>query len=131
MIRGIETVVVRVSDYSSAADWYCTILGCTVVFTDPVQGLVVLHFGHGTTLTLWQFRPGESLQDDPQPCPFPVVATTDAVAQRIDLAGRGVRTSGLSEFPAFRFFSFWDPDGNQIGASERRGPVTKPRWGEH
>ena len=102
------------------------------MFTDPVQGLVVLHFGHGTTLTLWQFRPGESLQDDPQPCSFPVVATTDAVAQRIDLAGRRrVVPSGLSEFPGFRFFSFWDPDGNQIGASERRGAVTKPRWGEH
>ena len=73
------------------------------MFTDPVQCLVVLHFGHGTTLTLWQFRPGESLPDDPQPCPFPVVATTDAVAQRIDLAGRGVRTSGLSESQAFVF----------------------------
>ena len=131
MIRGIETVVVRVSDYSTAADWYCTILGCTVVFTDPVQGLVVLQFGHGTTLTLWQLRAGERFLDDPQPCPFPVVATTDAVAQRIDLAGRGVRTSGLSELPGFRFFSFWDPDGNQLGACERRGPVRKPRWGEH
>ena len=131
MIRGIETVVVRVSDYSSAADWYCTMLGCTVVFADPVQGLVVLHFGHGTTLTLWQFRAGESVLNDSGPSPFPVVATTDAVAQRIDLAGRGVRTSGLSELPGFRFFSFWDPDGNQLGACERRGPGTRPRWGGH
>ena len=114
----IDTIVLRVTDYSVASDWYCTHLGFAVVFSDPGEGLAVLGIGQGTSLTLWQLRPGEAGPRDGSGCPFPIIATSDASAQRRELMARGIRTSDLSELPGLRFFSFWDPDGNRLEACE-------------
>ena len=114
----IDTIVLRVADYSAASDWYCTNLGFTVVFADPGEGLAVLGLGQGTSLTLWQLRPGEAGPKDNSGCPFPIIASSDASTQRRELMARGIRTSDLSELPGLRFFSFWDPDGNRLEACE-------------
>ena len=122
----IDTIVLRVSDYSSASDWYCTHLGFKVVFADPNEGLAVLGLGQGTSLTLWQLRPGEAGPKDSSGSPFPIIASSDATAQRRELMASGIRTSDLSELPGLRFFSFWDLDGNRLEACELvvGGPVT-------
>ena len=122
----IDTIVLRVTDYSAASDWYCTNLGFTVVFADPDEGLAVLALGQGTSLTLWQLRPGEAGPKDSSGCPFPIIASSDASAQRRELMARGIRTSDLTELPGLRFFSFWDLDGNRLEACEVvvGGPVT-------
>lgn len=122
----IDTIVLRVTDYSAASDWYCTNLGFTVVFADPGEGLAVLALGQGTSLTLWQLRPGEAGPKDSSGCPFPIIASSDASGQRRELMARGIRTSDLSELPGLRFFSFWDLDGNRLEACEVvvGGPVT-------
>jgi catechol 2,3-dioxygenase-like lactoylglutathione lyase family enzyme len=122
----IDTIVLRVADYSAASDWYCTYLGFNVVFADPSEGLAVLGLGQGTSLTLWQLRPGESGPQCASGSPFPIIATSDAAVQRGELIARGIRTSDLSELPGLRFFSFWDLDGNRLEACEVvvGGPVT-------
>jgi catechol 2,3-dioxygenase-like lactoylglutathione lyase family enzyme len=122
----IDTIVLRVSDYTAASDWYCTHLGFKVVFADPNEGLAVLALGQGTSLTLWQLRPGEAGPRDTSGSPFPIIAATDASVQRGELIARGIKTSALSELPGLRFFSFWDPDGNRLEACEVvvGGPVS-------
>jgi catechol 2,3-dioxygenase-like lactoylglutathione lyase family enzyme len=122
----IDTIVLRVTDYSAASDWYCTNLGFTVVFADPGEGLAVLGLGQGTSLTLWQLQPGEAGPKDSSGCPFPIIASSDASAQRRELMACGIRTSDLSELPGLRFFSFWDLDGNRLEGCEVvvGGPVT-------
>jgi catechol 2,3-dioxygenase-like lactoylglutathione lyase family enzyme len=121
----IDTIVLRVTDYSVAADWYCTFLGLKVIFSDPSEGLIVLGLDHGTSLTLWQLRPGETALPDNAGYPFPVIATTDAAADRSHLNARGVRTSDISVLPGLRFFSLWDLDGNRLEACQilAGGPI--------
>ena len=127
MLTRVETLVLRVSDYATATDWYCDLLGCKMVFSDAEKGLAVIRFRYGTSLTLWQLPPGERPATAACTCPFPIIQATDAVRQRAFMARQGVRVSTMSEVPGLRSFSFWDPDGNRLEICELRVDTRAPR----
>ena len=66
----IDTIVLRVTDYSAASDWYCRIRVHGRLCRSR-EGLAVLGLGQGTSLTLWQLQPGEAGPKDSSGCRFP------------------------------------------------------------
>jgi len=117
LFERIDTVILRVRDYEAAADWYAECLGLQPVYTDPVEGLVVLPFD-GHSLTLWQLKSGETLPPRGTCVPFPIFVTADAAALHAELEVRGVAVEQLQDGGGVRFFSFWDVDGNRLEACQ-------------
>jgi catechol 2,3-dioxygenase-like lactoylglutathione lyase family enzyme len=62
MFSRIDTVIVRVRDVMRAVHWYTRTLGLAPVYSDPNEGLTVLGM-EGTSLTLWQVKPDESMAE--------------------------------------------------------------------
>jgi catechol 2,3-dioxygenase-like lactoylglutathione lyase family enzyme len=117
LFERIETVILHVRDYEAAADWYAERLGLKPVYTDPVEGLVVLPFD-GHSLTLWQLKSGEALPPRGTCVPFPIFVTTDAAVLHVELQARGVAVEPLQDGGGVRFFTFWDLDGNRLEACQ-------------
>ena len=117
LFERIDTVILRVRDYEAAADWYAERLGLQAMYTDPVEGLVVLPFD-GHSLTLWQLKAGEALPPRGTCVPFPIFVTADAAALQVELQARGVAVDQLRDGGGVRYFSFWDLDGNRLEACQ-------------
>lgn len=114
----IDTVIVRVRDYKSAISWYTDVLGLPVAYDDPHTRLAVLALPSGASLTLWELDSEGTLDRVSRHGTYPIFSATNAPRQREHLVGRGVRCSDLEEGDGIRFFTFWDPDGNQLEACE-------------
>ena len=114
----IDTFILRVTDYEAAVAWYAATLGLLASYTDPAERLAVLPLAHGTSLTLWQCKIGESAPDREASAAFPIFATPDAAAALAELKRRGVRAGSLVESAGTRYFSFQDPDGNRLEACQ-------------
>ena len=108
LFERIDTVILRVRDYEAAADWYAERLGLQAMYTDPVEGLVVLPFD-GHSLTLWQLKAGEALPPRGTCVPFPIFEGEEP---------RNVREAQLRDGGGVRYFSFWDLDGNRLEACQ-------------
>ena len=114
----IDTVILRVADYRTAAAWYQTHLALEIAFDDPEERLAVMGVGTGTSLTLWQWKPGENDRSADAASAFPIFAASDAAGRRERLAASGVRCSELIAGEGVRYFTFWDLDGNRLEACE-------------
>jgi len=117
----VDTVVLRVRDVEAAAAWYSKVLGAAEIFADRAERLVVLGLPDGdTSITLWQLKPGEHVQAGAVPASFPILASSDAVADREALEDLGVDVAPMVESDNMRFFAFKDPDGNHVEVCEVR-----------
>lgn len=74
--------------------------------------------GTGTSLTLWERKPGEHGPSAESAGTFPIFAVTDAAGRSESLAAGGVRCSEIVEGEGVCYFTFWDLDGNRLEACE-------------
>lgn len=114
----IDTLILRVADHRAAAGWYAAALGLQTTHDDDGEGLSVLSLPQGSSLTLWQRKPGEAAAVPDAQGAYPIFATGDAVAAREELRRRNVRVGELEDGPGVRWFTFHDPDGNRLEACE-------------
>lgn len=86
------------------------------MYVDEAEGLVVLGMD-GTSLTLWQLKPGETSVPGAAGT-YPIFGIDDADAAHARLSDRGVKVDPVQEGPGVRFFSFYDADGNRLEACQ-------------
>lgn len=119
---GLDTVIIRVRDITSATAWYVQHLGAEALYEDEEQRLTVVEIGGtpdgetvGSTLTLWQLDEGAAWAPSST---YPILATGDARAAHTALQAQGVAVGELTETPGVLFFRFTDLDGNTLEACE-------------
>jgi catechol-2,3-dioxygenase len=117
-LKGIDTVVVRVSDIEASTRWYTNQLGLTPIWNDPQLALVVFDTYGPTSLTLWQSDQKPVIPKDTA-C-YPIFKTQDASALREDLLSRGVEVGDLIQDEHVQYFFFFDPDANALEACQVR-----------
>ena len=116
LLQGIDTIIVRVSNWEASKEWYATKLGLQPTFEAPEMGLAVLNTGGPTSLTLWQTdKPIKNLADTAS---YPIFRTPDVAALHAELATRGVETGELTKDDYVISFFFTDPDGNRLEACQ-------------
>ncbi|MCU0357099.1 MAG: VOC family protein [Cyclobacteriaceae bacterium] len=111
-LHGIDTVIIRVSDYQRAKTWYEEKLNLNPVFEDPKLKLVVMDTGSPVSLTLWQTE--EPIVINRATSAYPIFRSHDAREAHRELTGRGVRTGDLITDHQTTWFCLYDPDGNMI-----------------
>jgi catechol 2,3-dioxygenase-like lactoylglutathione lyase family enzyme len=116
MFSRLDTLILRVRDLASARQWYAHALGLETVYVDEVEGLAVLGL-EGTSLTLWQLKPAETLAPDVAGS-YPIFGVADAEAAHERLRVRGVSVEEVQSGPGVRFFGFRDADGNRLEACQ-------------
>lgn len=116
MFSRLDTLILRVRNLNAARTWYVGALGLAAAYVDEAEGLAVLGL-EGTSLTLWQLKPGEAVVDSAA-APYPIFSVADAAAAHALLRERGVEAGALQVGPGVRFFSFRDLDGNRLEACE-------------
>lgn len=113
LFKGIDTVIIRVSNLDRSLSWYRDKLGLEVQFEDPGLRLAVLDTGGASSLTLW-----ETIEPVSPASVFPILKTFDAQECRTQLRAAGVETGDLLEDPGVKYFTFCDPDGNKLEACQ-------------
>lgn len=116
VFEGIDTVIIRVSNYLVSKKWYEEKLGMEVIFEDHTSKLVVFDTGSPTSLTIWQTD--ESNSQLKERSSYPVFRTSDAAASRNELEEKDVVADELIEAEGIKFYRFYDPDGNMFEACE-------------
>lgn len=119
LLQGIDTVIVRVSNFATSKEWYLTKLGLTLLFEDDKMKLAVLDAKGPTSLTLWQTDKKVSVNRDT--ASYPIFKTTHADALRQELLNRGVEVGEVIQDDYTRYFFFYDPDGNVLEACQVHG----------
>lgn len=116
MFSRLDTVILRVRDLKAAQAWYAQTLELKATYVDEAEGLAVLGL-EGTSLTLWQLKPGETLASIGSGT-YPIFVVADVGAAHERLRSRGAAVDPLQTGPGVRFFSFRDLDGNRLEACE-------------
>jgi catechol 2,3-dioxygenase-like lactoylglutathione lyase family enzyme len=116
LFEGIDTVIIRVSNYLVSKKWYKDKLGMEVIFEDHTSKLVVFDTGSPTSLTIWQTDEKTAPQKERNA--YPIFRTSDAAASRTELANKDVNVDELVEAEGIKFYRFYDPDGNLFEACE-------------
>lgn len=116
VFEGIDTVIIRVSNYLVSKKWYEEKLGMEVIFEDHTSKLVVFETGSPTSLTIWQTDEKTAPQKERNS--YPIFRTSDAAASRNELVKKEVTVDELVEAEGIKFYRFYDPDGNLFEACE-------------
>jgi catechol 2,3-dioxygenase-like lactoylglutathione lyase family enzyme len=116
LIQGLDTVIIRVSDYKASKEWYSENLNLSVVFDDTDMKLAVLDTMGPTSLTLWQTDKKVETRKDT--AAYPIFRTPDARSLRLNLVERGVDVGEVITDKYVTFFRFFDPDGNVLEACQ-------------
>lgn len=116
VFEGIDTVIIRVSNYLVSKKWYEDNLGMEVIFEDHTSKLVVFDTGSPTSLTIWQTD--EKNVPQKERSSYPIFRTSDAAASRTELIKKEVAVDELVEAEGIKFYRFYDPDGNLFEACE-------------
>lgn len=116
LLQGIDTILVRVSDYEASRSWYTGKLGFAVIHDDPSMKLAVLDASGPTSLTIWQTD--GALPGGRENSAFPIFSTPDAEALRNELVSRGIDAGPVSADTGVTYFQFFDPDGNVLEACQ-------------
>lgn len=117
ILQGLDTIVLKVSDISTAKSWYIEKLGLKTIHEDG--SLLVLDTYGPTSLTMWQ-------DDDPSDTlhiavPCLIFKTENATYARQALKDRGVNVGELFSDDIVACFSFKDPDGNIFEVRQNYG----------
>lgn len=111
----IDTVIMRVRNLEQARQWYEEKLGFKPGYVDERERLVVFEIGGPTSLTIWEWKPGEAVPDTKQPSSFPIFYPEDVMEAHRTLAERGVDVGPIEGEPgSTQWFFFRDPDGNRM-----------------
>ena len=116
LLQGIDTIIVRVSDFAASKSWYTDKLGLKVVFDEPNMKLAVLDTSGPTSLTIWQTS--EQIRPEKETSSYPIFKTPDAAALRRMLLEKGITADEIITDDYVTYFRFFDPDGNVLEACE-------------
>lgn len=116
LLKGIDTVIVRVSDIDTSKTWYRDKLGLTPIWDDPEMKLVVLDTDGPTSLTLWETDKKVNVNMDT--ATYPIFKTQDATSVRKELDSRGIKVGDIIQDDFVKYFFFFDPDGNVLEACQ-------------
>ncbi len=110
----IDTVIVRVSNLKQSKTWFQEILGLPVMHEDDRENLAVLGLESGCSLTLWQIKDGEQVEERGKAQrSYPIFYSNDIQRIYQELKNHHVSTTPLQgEEGDVRWFQFFDPDGN-------------------
>ena len=116
ILEGIDTIIIRVSNYLLSKKWYEEKLGLVVIFEDHNSKLVAFETGSPTSLTIWQTN--EKVKVFSERNSYPVFRTSDAEKLFVELSKKNVKIEPLIEAEGIKFFRFYDPDGNLMEVCE-------------
>lgn len=116
MFHGIDTIILRVSDFQKSGAWFKEKLGLNPVYENPEMRLIVLDTGSVTSVTLWQTD--EPIIINSKTASYPIFRTENAGQSRTDLIQKGVKTTELITDSFVTYFQFFDPDGNVLEACQ-------------
>jgi catechol 2,3-dioxygenase-like lactoylglutathione lyase family enzyme len=105
LLQGIDTVIIRVSNFAASKQWYGEKLGLALLFEDEKMKLAVFDAKGPTSLTIWQ--------TDKK-----IVRTPDAEALRQEMLARGIHAGETIQDEHVKYFCFYDPDGNVLEACQ-------------
>lgn len=114
------TVVHRVADLERSVHWYRDVLDLEPIHrqdADPGNAIAVLPVG-STMLTLWQISPGQELRAGALGGTYVILTSDDIDASHAEATARGARPEPIVDYPPFRLFWIFDPDGNRIELSQ-------------
>lgn len=118
MFQRIDTVIIRVRDLREAVSWYQRVLHLEVAYEDATERLAVMTTPEGSSVTLWELKPGEELASGDGVGTYPIFAVEDADAAHAALQAQGVDLDPLSDGEGVRFFGFRDLYGNRLEACQ-------------
>ncbi|MBX3291529.1 MAG: VOC family protein [Acidobacteria bacterium] len=118
LFERLDTVLLRVSDVLASRAWYEEKLGLKSQYFDESEKLVVFDAGPGTSLTLWELKEGDQIAQSRTAAVFPIFSTLDAKEARERLKDRGVDVGEIIAGGDVTYFTFKDPDGNQLEACQ-------------
>lgn len=116
LLQGIDTVIMRVSDFVRSRDWYEHILGLQCIWVDEQMQLAVFNSNGPTSLTIW--RTSTPVQVHLAATSYPIIKTPDARALRELFLSKGIKTEELIQDDHVIYFLFFDPDGNVMEACQ-------------
>ncbi|MEH7610295.1 VOC family protein [Gottfriedia acidiceleris] len=109
--KRIDTVCLQVTDFEKAVDWYCSVLGFTIRWNDPMNGYAALNIGE-TPLTL--VRKTNQVENPNTHMSFNFYTSNIEQAYN-HLKEHGVELEQLNEDGTFKWFEFKDLEGNRLG----------------
>jgi catechol 2,3-dioxygenase-like lactoylglutathione lyase family enzyme len=114
-VTTIDTVLLRVQNLESAAEWYTHVLGFKPVYTAPEERLIVLAVGTETSLTLHKQGSTSATVTHQIPRCYPIFYTPDIEAAHERLRAIGVEVQPISgKEGETRWFAFRDGEGNYL-----------------
>lgn len=116
LLRGIDTVIIRVSNYETSKKWYEEKLGLSPIWDDPAMKLVVLDTKSPVSITLWQTEKKINVEEDS--ASYPIFGAGNAYSVHEELKKLDVKTSGIIKDDHVTWFKFYDPDGNVLEACQ-------------
>lgn len=116
LLQGIDTVILRVTNFERSRDWYEHTLGLKPIWVDAPMQLAVFDSNGPTSLTIW--KTATPPQINKATASYPIFRTPDARALRELLLSRGVKTEVLIQDDHVIYFVFFDPDGNVMEACQ-------------
>ncbi len=116
LLQGIDTIIIRISDFDRSKKWYQEKLELSLLFEDASASLAVLDTGGPTSITLWQTK--QEILINPDTASYPIFKTSDAGALRDELIQRKVEVKEILQDEYAKYFFFSDPDGNVLEACE-------------
>lgn len=119
LLKGIDTVIIRVSNYENSKNWYEEKLGLSPIWDDPAMKLVVLDTKSPVSITLWQTEKKINVEEDS--ASYPIFGTSNAYSLHEQLRKLDVKISGIIKDDHVTWFKFYDPDGNVLEACQPNG----------
>ncbi|MFN7035550.1 MAG: VOC family protein [Bellilinea sp.] len=110
----IDTVIVRVRNLKQSKAWFQEVLGLPAVHEDLQENLVVFGLESGSSLTVWQLKDNEQVEEGGRPQrSYPIFYSDDIQTVYQQLVNHRVKTTQIQgEAGDVRWFQFFDPDGN-------------------
>lgn len=116
VFEGIDTIIIRVSNYLISKKWYEEKLGLEIIYEDHNSKLVAFETGSPTSLIIWQTD--EIMVPQLERNSYLIFRTINAFTSREILVKRDVKVEELIESEGIKFYRFYDPDNNLFEACE-------------
>ncbi|WP_088070940.1 VOC family protein [Gottfriedia luciferensis] len=112
LFKRIDTVFLQVTDFENAVEWYCSVLGFTVRWNDVTNGYATLNIGE-TPLTLVR-KNEQEVGHTNKHMQFNFY-TSDIEKAYQHLVQHDVKVEKVNQDGTFKWFEFYDLDGNRLG----------------